>query len=157
MSANAYFKTACETCRGRIEFPADLGGHLVACPHCGHLTRLVLPHTLVAGAPKPLGETTAQVLDRVRRDSAYRGFRAAITAVQVILLVAAALSFILGIWPLIEPTAQPAHGDKTLYCSLLFATGSLLLIAATVVKMGLSLLVDLADALLDVSRRIVPK
>ncbi len=157
MSANAYFKTACENCRGRIEYPADLGGHLVACPHCGHLTRLALPPSIMAAAAKPVTESTGQILDRIRRESGYRGYRTAIAAIHIILLLGAGLSFVLGLWPLLEPKVPSAQGDNTLYCSVLFALGSLLIIAATILRLGLSLLVDIADATLDVSRRIAPK
>ena len=153
MSVNAYHKTACDACRGRIEYPIDLAGHLVACPHCGHLTRLaVLP-----AASKPVSETTAQLRDRMRRDSGYREFRSVIAVIHATLLIAAGLILIFGLWLWHEPSIAFSQRETTIFCALLFATGSLLVLGATIFKMSLTLLVDIADAILHASRRIAPR
>jgi hypothetical protein len=43
MSQIKHLKGECSHCSGRIEFPADAVGTLVACPHCGEQTELMLP------------------------------------------------------------------------------------------------------------------
>ena len=157
MAANAYYKTACDNCRGRIEYPTDLTGHLVACPHCGHLTRLALPQSLLPAGLKPSGESTAQLLERVRRDSGYPRLRSVIVAIHVILLVAGGLSLILGLWVSLEPSALPVPGSPPVYGTVLIAAGGTLILLAMILKPALSLLVDIADAILDATRRIAPK
>ena len=42
MSQNKFLKCACDHCDGHIEFPADGIGSIIACPHCGADTELVL-------------------------------------------------------------------------------------------------------------------
>ncbi len=42
-----FLKCACESCGGRIEFPADGIGSTVPCPHCGWQTELKLETPLV--------------------------------------------------------------------------------------------------------------
>lgn len=50
MSATKFLKCACESCGGRIEFPADGIGSTVPCPHCGWHTELKLETPLVQTA-----------------------------------------------------------------------------------------------------------
>ena len=35
MSEPATFKIACASCQGHIEFPKEMHGQTIACPHCG--------------------------------------------------------------------------------------------------------------------------
>ena len=50
MKQTKYLKCACQHCGGRIEFPADVIGQLVDCPHCQQRTELTL-------APPPEADT----------------------------------------------------------------------------------------------------
>jgi predicted RNA-binding Zn-ribbon protein involved in translation (DUF1610 family) len=43
MSDSGYQKCPCKHCQGRIEFPAELAGSQIACPHCGAETDLYVP------------------------------------------------------------------------------------------------------------------
>ncbi len=157
MSANAYYKAACDSCRGRIEYPADLAGHLVACPHCAHLTRLTLPPALLPAVSKPVSETSVQLRDRIRRDSGYAGFRSIVAVIHVVLLLAAAVSFIVGLRFWLEPSAVMSQREAAIVCAGLLALGSVLILGAMVLKLGLTTVFDIADALLDASRRSSPK
>jgi hypothetical protein len=50
MPATKYLKCDCESCGGRIEFPADGIGSTVPCPHCGWHTELKLENPVVQTA-----------------------------------------------------------------------------------------------------------
>ena len=151
MSANAFLKTACDHCAGRIEFPTGLAGHLVACPHCTRLTRLAPP------IPSLPGETTAELLSRIRRDSGYGALRKTIVLLCGTLQIGAGLSFVLGILTFFVPSAPEATLGVSINGAVLFLMGICLSIGATIIKRSLSLLIDIADAVLDVSRRIANK
>jgi len=43
MKQTKYLKCACQHCGGRIEFPAEVIGHVFDCPHCAQRTELTLP------------------------------------------------------------------------------------------------------------------
>jgi hypothetical protein len=45
----AYLKTDCEKCSGHIEYPTELAGQSIECPHCQQMTTLPSPFT-----PPPL-------------------------------------------------------------------------------------------------------
>ena len=151
MSTNGYLKTACDHCAGRIEFPTGLAGHLVACPHCARLTRLA-PHV-----PSLPAETTAELLKRIRRDTCYGALRKTIAWLCVVFQIVAGLSVILGIIIVIAPSALDGIPGLSLYGAVLFLIGILLSIGAAIIKRSLSLLIDIADAVLDASRRIADK
>jgi hypothetical protein len=51
MASLAYLKTDCDHCNGPIEFPTQLAGQSVACPHCHAQT--LLPQFQPATAPPP--------------------------------------------------------------------------------------------------------
>src|SRR6185369_9426185 len=52
--SDSYLKCSCRTCGGHIEFPANMAGMSVACPHCGQNTDLYSPTPSVAiPAPAP--------------------------------------------------------------------------------------------------------
>ncbi len=149
--ATAYLKTACEHCAGRIEFPTGLAGHLVACPHCARLIRLVPP------IPSLSSETTADLLKRIRRDSCYGSLRKTIAFLCGSLQTVAALSLGLGMVILFVPAALDGFFGISLNGAVLFLIGIFLSIGAAVIKRSLSLLIDIADAVLDASRRIANK
>ena len=151
MSTNAFLKTACDHCAGRIEFPAGLAGHLVACPHCARLTRLAPP------VPSLPGETTAELLNRIRRDSCYRALRNAIALLCGALQIGAGLSCVLGISKLATPSGLSGFFDASPNGVVLLLIGIVLSFGATIIKRSLSLLIDIADAVLDASRRTANK
>ena len=49
MAAIAYLKTDCEQCDGPIEYPSEIGGQSIECPHC--------QHTITLPTPSPLPQT----------------------------------------------------------------------------------------------------
>ena len=151
MSANGYLKTACDHCAGRIEFPAGLAGHLVACPHCARLTRLAPP------GPSPPAESTAEMLNRIRRDSNYGALRKTIAFFCGTLQIGAALSVVLGIIILFVPSALDGIPGLSLNGAVLCLIGIILSIGAAITKRSVSLLIDIADAVLDASRRSANK
>jgi hypothetical protein len=51
MSEIVYLKTACERCSGNIEYPFEMAGQSIECPHC-HQT-ITLPSPFTASAPQP--------------------------------------------------------------------------------------------------------
>jgi hypothetical protein len=51
MPETIFLKCACESCGGRIEFPADGIGSTVPCPHCGWHTELKLENPVAQTAP----------------------------------------------------------------------------------------------------------
>jgi hypothetical protein len=48
MPETTYFKTECQHCKGHIEYPSELAGQSVECPHCKRTT------TLLSTPPPPL-------------------------------------------------------------------------------------------------------
>ena len=50
MNAPQTLKIACPSCAEHVEFPAEMRGQIINCPHCGLSMTLVLP-----GAPPPAG------------------------------------------------------------------------------------------------------
>lgn len=50
MSATAYLKTDCELCGGHIEYPSELAGLSIECPHCQQTTALPAPFPQKASA-----------------------------------------------------------------------------------------------------------
>lgn len=52
MSEPAYFKIECATCKGHIEFPKELHGQTIPCPHCG-LTTVLRVAGYIESAPFP--------------------------------------------------------------------------------------------------------
>ena len=47
----AYLKTDCEHCSGHIEYPSELAGQSIECPHCQQTTALPSPFTPPPAAP----------------------------------------------------------------------------------------------------------
>jgi hypothetical protein len=46
-----YLKIACPSCSGHIEFPQEMRGQIIACPHCTLSIVLELPETTPAAPP----------------------------------------------------------------------------------------------------------
>jgi protease PrsW len=63
MSQIAYLKTACERCSGRIEYPSELAGQSIECPHCHQPTPLPPPPTATKQTPpeKPARESKSRI------------------------------------------------------------------------------------------------
>jgi hypothetical protein len=87
MSNAAYFKTACDHCKGHIEYPATVAGEIAACPHCGHQT--LLPYVPTQSPAKHSGFA-------LTKDSTHKGrrgpliepeYRGAVIFVSISLLV----------------------------------------------------------------------
>lgn len=57
MAATAYLKTDCDHCSGPIEFPVQMSGESVECPHCKQQTQLpefpFAPQPALAPPPQP--------------------------------------------------------------------------------------------------------
>src|SRR5215475_4718789 len=53
MNRTKYLKGACLNCDGHLEFPAEMIGLSVTCPHCGQQTELLLaPPPEQSGVPR---------------------------------------------------------------------------------------------------------
>jgi DNA-directed RNA polymerase subunit RPC12/RpoP len=57
VSDTVYLKTACERCGGHIEYPSELGGQSIQCPHCKH--EITLPASPIPPPPvqQPAGSS----------------------------------------------------------------------------------------------------
>jgi predicted RNA-binding Zn-ribbon protein involved in translation (DUF1610 family) len=53
MGDETYSKCACQHCNGRIEFPAEVAGSQVTCPHCGQETMLTTVPSAKTATPSP--------------------------------------------------------------------------------------------------------
>jgi hypothetical protein len=58
-AGSASLKCACRHCNGRISFPANAAGSMIACPHCGKETPLIAPGVSAAPAAAPASAPTA--------------------------------------------------------------------------------------------------
>ena len=56
MAETVYQKIACERCGGHIEYPSELTGQSIECPHCHQATPLPppLPPSLTPSPPSPI-------------------------------------------------------------------------------------------------------
>ena len=58
-----HLKTLCSTCGGHVEYPIELAGQTIACPHCHDamaLPALIFPPA--APTPAPLVQMTAEIV-----------------------------------------------------------------------------------------------
>jgi DNA-directed RNA polymerase subunit RPC12/RpoP len=63
MNAPQILKIACPSCAGHVEFPAEMRGQIIDCPHCGLSVLLELPGTTarpVAPPPPAAPQLSAQ-------------------------------------------------------------------------------------------------
>src|SRR5439155_23966360 len=113
----AYLRTDCEHCSGHIEFPSELAGQSIQCPHCQQATSLPSPFTSPPPIPAPPVIPPAPPVHSppsrasVRRASSVAGVGCAVQGLGVVcLIVAIATIFtvigpfifgILGLWLLI--------------------------------------------------------
>ena len=82
----AYLKTDCEHCSGHIEYPSELAGQSIECPHCQQVTLLPSPFTPpppppLPSPPPPIPRKESRELIVVRnytgsQESATRAFQA---------------------------------------------------------------------------------
>ncbi len=63
MTAIAYLRTDCEHCTGHIEYPPELVGQSIACPHCGQTTGLSSPLGPKSQAPAETAKIKTRPLD----------------------------------------------------------------------------------------------
>ena len=54
MPSIAYIKTDCEHCDGSIEYPSELAGQTIECPHCHQMTTLPTPFMAPPPAAPPV-------------------------------------------------------------------------------------------------------
>ncbi|MGV3754623.1 MAG: FxLYD domain-containing protein [Verrucomicrobiota bacterium] len=68
-AGSASLKCACRHCHGRISFPANAVGSMIACPHCGKETPLIAPGVstapVQAAAPAPAPAAPAPARTKV--------------------------------------------------------------------------------------------
>jgi len=60
MSQIVYLKTACERCSGHIEYPSELAGQSIECPHCHQATPLPPPLPPSFTTPTPIPPPTSE-------------------------------------------------------------------------------------------------
>jgi uncharacterized paraquat-inducible protein A len=83
MAAIAYLKTDCEQCDGSIEYPAELAGQSIECPHCQQTTTLAaFPAQPIVVAPPAIPSPQPRVVTGRRiKKSEFVGAGAAVQAV----------------------------------------------------------------------------
>jgi len=70
MSEPGHFKIACTNCQGHIEFPQELHGQTIDCPHCGLSTILRVPgYVQPSPVPPPIAKTSQSHDDYVNLSS----------------------------------------------------------------------------------------
>jgi hypothetical protein len=76
MSQIVYLKTACERCSGHIEYPSELTGQSIECPHCHQPTPLPPIPRAAAVRPQPidygLTRDDLQLYDNLRWRTVWR-------------------------------------------------------------------------------------
>lgn len=112
MSQIVYLKTACERCSGHIEYPCELAGQSIECPHCHQATPLPPPLPAAEPASLSLMEPTRARLDGVGRGSI--ALKSLIKTVESIAMVIALSALVIlvatilfqGIFGLVEALAS---------------------------------------------------
>ena len=61
-----YYKIACTSCSENVEFPAEMRGRVVDCPHCTLSLILELPGTPPPPAPAPTTAPPENLYQRLR-------------------------------------------------------------------------------------------
>jgi hypothetical protein len=93
MTETIYRKTECQHCKGHIEYPSELAGQSVECPHCKRTTLLSTP-------PPPL-----PVIQRARasieKASSFAGVGCLLQGVGALCFVLAILTFKTAILPIV--------------------------------------------------------
>ena len=87
MPPTVYLKTECEHCRGHIEYPSEMAGQPIQCPHCQHMIALPLP-----SPPPPPTTQSAPVKPSIRRASSVAGIGCLLQGLGVVCLSFALLS-----------------------------------------------------------------
>ena len=72
MSQSVYLKTACERCSGHIEYPSQLAGQSIECPHCHQMITLPpppppIPPQRTPSPPPPLVPSSVRSSPAARR------------------------------------------------------------------------------------------
>jgi hypothetical protein len=104
MSETTHLKMACERCGGHIEYPSEMAGHSIQCPHC--------QHTIKLPPPPPIPPHNARRLPRLSQAlpgtvaSARRHGISMKTFTSVFLAIIAAVIAIIGVFFLIRPFLQ---------------------------------------------------
>ncbi len=100
MWKTVYLKTACERCSGHIEYPTELAGQSVECPHCHHTITLpqsppVPPQSRPKPPPVPSFPQPSVSLEKSTRTSSKRfGCIGTIGTIDAIAAVALATWFV---------------------------------------------------------------
>ena len=71
MSETTYLKTACERCGGHIEYPSEMAGQSIQCPHCQHTIKLLSPPP--PPQPPPTIPQSPPVKATIKRKSSLAG------------------------------------------------------------------------------------
>ena len=95
-----YLKTDCERCSGSIEYPSQMAGQSIECPHC-HQT-ITLPSPLIPSTPQPPPiPPSPQIKASIKKASSVVGVGCLLQGLGVICLVLAAATYKTGIGPII--------------------------------------------------------
>jgi hypothetical protein len=91
MAETVYLKAACEHCNGRIEYPSELAGQSIQCPHCQRTITLRSPSVSpppIPPQPTPRPSLVPRALrPRPPRRSAIMAKVGGIVAIAVVALV----------------------------------------------------------------------
>jgi hypothetical protein len=136
----AYFKTDCEHCSGHIEYPSELAGQFIRCPHCQQTTTLPShfapppPRPPPPGPPPPVLQSAPlpypqSIRATIRSASSFAGGGCALQGLGLVCFVLAILTImtiigpiifgILGLWLLIY------GGRKASWCECSACGGKL--------------------------------
>ena len=104
MSETTHLKMACERCGGHIEYPSEMAGQSIQCPHCQHTIKLppsppIPPHN--ARRLPRLSQALPGTVAPARRHGIFMK-----TFTSVFLAIIAAVIAIIGVFFLIRPFLQ---------------------------------------------------
>ncbi len=109
-----YLKAECEHCRGHIEYPSEMAGQSIQCPHCRQTT--TLPSPFMPSPPPPIPPPSPvlhspPVKASIKRASSFAGSGCALQGLGLVCLALAVITVktvvglfvfgILGLWFLI--------------------------------------------------------
>jgi hypothetical protein len=99
MAETTYLKAACQHCKGHIEYPSELAGQSIECPHCKQTTTLPLS-TPPPPIPPPLpGINPAKA--SIEKASSFAGIGCLLQGIGAVCFVLAILTFKIGILPIV--------------------------------------------------------
>jgi uncharacterized paraquat-inducible protein A len=91
-----YLKVGCQHCKGHIEYPSELGGQSIECPHCKQMTTLPPPPF---SPPPPVIQQPVRT--SVIKESSMVGVGCLLQGLGAVCLLVAGITFKSGFGPII--------------------------------------------------------